>query len=194
MGLDVQGWSSEYTYSAGYGGLHDIRGMALIAQGELPKVLEALPEYERLWRNRHYFFMFDHEGEGVSQEQRVLGILTHHWLYGTHMFSHAGPDDIPPKYEMPEYGKPFWQLYHFSDCEGVFVSDGLLKGIDISESYYLGNANWMLRDLELIKDSLARNPDEYQKYFYPDRIATFWSLYDVFTDEVNNGSSIIRFS
>lgn len=90
-----------------------------------------------------------------------------------------------------EKHKQFWQLLHFSDAEGVFVPESFLDDIDYEQSFYLGNSDKLLKELEHIKEAVAREPQKYGKLIDMD---VFWNLYDLVKEEVDEGYGIIRLS
>lgn len=83
----------------------------------------------------------------------------------------------------------FWQLLHFSDSEGVLIRDDFLFKVDYKESLQLGSSTKLLEELELVKDELARNPEDYRNI----KTDSFFALYDLVKDEVENGRGILYF-
>jgi hypothetical protein len=87
--------------------------------------------------------------------------------------------------------KRFWQLLHFSDCEGILLPDSRLEDVDYENSFEVGSSTKLLRELDIIREEITTYPDKYKDM--EQTIKIFWDLYNLVKDEVDEGAGILRF-
>ena len=95
-------------------------------------------------------------------------------------------EDLKEEHNLSAYPH-FWQLLHFCDAEGVMVPDSYLEHVEYKESYYLGSSTKLLEELEFLKEDIARYPEKYEN----EKLTSFWTLYDLVKDEVEEGYGIL---
>lgn len=88
----------------------------------------------------------------------------------------------------------FYQLLHFSDCNGFLVPEWCLKDIDYSESFHLGSLTRLVNELEKIQIAITENPEEYSdKTLNTWASKPFWTLYNLATDELKEHGGVLKF-
>ncbi len=87
----------------------------------------------------------------------------------------------------------FYQLFHFSDSEGIFVPDFYLLKVDYKNSFHLGNSIKLLDELEIIKLEIEREDWIKEQVKGTRALESFNELYQLVYDEVKNGKGILIF-
>ena len=170
MGLDISGCYSEKTYHSGYDGLHQIRVLSLISMG--------LDDQITAKEIQQYISKYVYRGN--LDKNMIKRILLKKKMYGDFLGTNK------PVFTFEKELKPFWQLLHFSDCEGILIPDFYLKGIDYSKSDHLGSLTRLDKELEVLKDWIART----EKVVYGREKKLFFILYDLIHEEAEHGGMI----
>ncbi|MHA1408835.1 MAG: hypothetical protein ACTSQY_00705 [Candidatus Odinarchaeia archaeon] len=87
-----------------------------------------------------------------------------------------------PWKEFPE----FYQLLHFSDCEGILLKETFLTDIDISNSFEVGNLNKFYNELKTLNKALKNSQYEYEAKLVKNLVEGIY-------DELTYGEGIILF-
>jgi tRNA G10 N-methylase Trm11 len=84
----------------------------------------------------------------------------------------------------------FWQLLHFSDCEGILIKDFFLEKVDYKLSFYLGSSEKLLKELEDMKEEIKKNPKLIEEKWI---LKAFNDFYKDIKKEVEDCCGTIRF-
>lgn len=181
MGLDVIGWGCKHTYHHGYSGIHQIRTVGMKCLG-LDKKLTEHQKEEILNDSRGLY----------TQEptERQLSYILDIALYGNIAFreNFNSLPLIKPLFTDEDL-QPLWQLFHFSDCEGILIRKGFLKNVDYSQSYYLGCLDDLLENLVMIREWILHNLSR----VHEQEVALINKLYDVVNEATNDAEGVIKF-
>ena len=132
------------------------------------------------------------KGYGGMHRIRALGILTQTYTEKVSIDENwAAALEIEKEKDNWNKFPEFWQLLHFSDCEGYLLQEGFFKNIDYSKSFFLGNSERLLQCLELVRIEVTKNTKLYNQF--PRPLQDFWDLYNLVHDEVQNGCGSLHF-
>lgn len=99
-----------------------------------------------------------------------------------------GPNGNYPYDKYPQ----FWQLLHFSDCEGILVRGDYLTNVDYEKSFHLGSSGRLLNELRRVREEITKDVSKWDDGTRS--LQAFWDLYNLVEDECENGCGTIKFS
>lgn len=96
-------------------------------------------------------------------------------------------------YEWDRYPN-FYHLLHFSDAEGWYLPEVYLEDVEYKQSFYLSNADELLRELQLVRRRITDKPEKYQELNGSWVLKSFYKLLNNLEKEKENvGLLMVRF-
>jgi len=105
---------------------------------------------------------------------------------------HSWYKEISSEDNVTNYGvyNRFWQLLHFSDCEGILIRGFFLERVDYKNSFELGNSDKLLEELKDMKKEIKKNPKLIEEDWI---LEAFNTLYKDVKKEVEDCCGTIHF-